>query len=352
MGDSVSHSPVEFFEAGYQAFLRAEQAFGGGVESNYEIGGFSVRLRFAGSELVPLIGRALGHLAVDRSSQPSLSVFLYSGDAASVRMPPPPWARNSLGAGGVVERFDSERIHAVFDTGTGALQMLDAERSRAICWVPRPELMPYWESSFPLRPIFHKWLKNSPFQLIHAAAVGRPHGGVLITGKAGSGKSTCALACLESDLVYAGDDYVLAGVDPGPFVHSLYNTVKLEPDNLHRFPKIRDLITNYNRLGQEKALVFLRDYAPEKLTRGFPLRAILLPRVTGLRDTRLCAATPAAALLALAPTTLLQLRTDSDEVLRKLGALVRKVPCYRLEAGTDLTQIPAVISNLLDREAR
>jgi hypothetical protein len=350
MSSSAAHTPSEFFEAAWQAFLRAERASGESVERNYDIGGFSVRLRFASPALVPVIARALDHLAVEPDAQPALNVFLHSADAASSRMPPPPWSRDALGAQDAVERFDGEGIYAVFDAGTGALQMLDTERRRAVCWIPRPELLPYWESSFPLRPILHRWLKNSLLQLIHSAAVGRPDGGVLITGKGGSGKSTCALACLDSDLMYAGDDYVLASAEPAPFVHSIYNTVKLEPDNLHRFPRLRRLVTNHRRLGQEKALVFLKDYAPEKLVRGFPIRAILLPRVTGMRDSRLCPAAPAAALLALAPTTLLQLRSDSAEAMRKLGALVRKVPTYRLEAGTDLAQIPALISELLARK--
>jgi len=192
-------------------------------------------------------------------------------------------------------------------------------------------------------------VRDLPQQPIHAGAVGRPDGGVLIAGRNGSGKSTSTLACLHSDLRFAGDHYVLVRVDPEPYVFSLYSTAKLEPHDLGRFPKLKPMVNNHGRLTSEKALIFLHDHAPGEIVRGFPLRAILLPRVTGRRDTRLERTTPAAALMALAPTTLVHLQGASQEAFGKLARLARKLPVYTLEAGTDLSQIPVVILELLEK---
>jgi len=60
----------------------------------------------------------------------------------------------------------------------------------------------------------------------------------------------------------------------------------------------------------------------------------------------------AEALLALAPTTTQHLPGTRRQTVEKLIRLARAVPSYRLLAGTDLAQIPAAISRLLDNLMR
>jgi hypothetical protein len=123
---------------------------------------------------------------------------------------------------------------------------------------------------------------NRGLQLVHAAAVGNSNGGVLIGGKGGSGKSTTALTCLESKLNYIGDDYTLLGLDSGrPVVHSLYNSAKLNSDHVQRFPTLLPKVSNPDRLADEKALLFVNEHYPAKVATQLPVRAVLLPRVTG-----------------------------------------------------------------------
>ena len=190
-------------------------------------------------------------------------------------------------------------------------------------------------------------MKEQPFQPIHAGAVGYPDGGVLVVGGSGSGKSTATLACLDSDIGYAGDDYVLVRTEPEPRVYSLYNTAKLEPDNLARFPSLRPHLDNAGALGTEKALVFLHRARPDKISRGFPIRAILCPRVTGRPDTVCRPARAQDAFLAIAPTTTMHLAGARRQTLEKLFRLAKSVPSYVLESGTDIPQIPRAISRLL-----
>jgi hypothetical protein len=132
----------------------------------------------------------------------------------------------------------------------------------------------------------------------------------------------------------------------------MYNTAKLEPGNVSRLPHLRALVTNLNQLETEKALIYLKDHYPDKLISGFPIKAILLPRVTGRRDTTLTNASPMAGLRALAPTTLYHLPRASHEAFLKMADLVKHVPVYNLELGTDLSQIPATVLDLLGRGGR
>jgi hypothetical protein len=198
-----------------------------------------------------------------------------------------------------------------------------------------------------LRTAFHWWFEDLPLQPVHAAAVGFAEGGVLIAGPGGCGKSTTALACLDSELLYAGDDYVLVQHAPSPHVYCLYGTAKLEPDNLARFPGVRAYLDNADRLDREKALVYFRSWRPGKLSAGFPIRALVTPRVTGRRDTLLIRTGAVEAVKALAPTTLYHLLGGERKAFAKIAALVRQLPCYVLEVGTDLSQIPVRIAELL-----
>jgi hypothetical protein len=169
----------------------------------------------------------------------------------------------------------------------------------------------------------------------------------LLAGKGGSGKSTTALSCLNSDLVYVSDDYSLLGMDPIPYVYNLYNTAKVRPNNIHRVPHLQHAISNADRLNTEKAVFYLHRHYPEKIVAGFPIRAILLPRVTGLPETTLTPAPAIKALSALALSTLHQLAGAGKETLQIMDQLVKQVPSYYLELGTDLVQIPDVILDLL-----
>jgi hypothetical protein len=170
---------------------------------------------------------------------------------------------------------------------------------------------------------------------------------VLLVGRGGSGKSTTAAACLGSALRYAADDYCALRLSPTPFVDSLYSSGKVNAPDVARFPHLEPALSNRDRLGHEKALYFLAGLAPEALSAGFPLRAILLPRVAGGSETRATPVAPAAGLRALAPSTIFQTPGAGEPDFRRLSALVTQVPCFDLALGTELAAIPDVILGVL-----
>jgi len=339
--------PIAFFSAAYWAFQRAEQAVGGPVDRFYIIGGYPIRLRFAGPALIPFIAPALEHLAARPNPAPALTICLWDSASTRTKMPPCPWATDDYIARGEVRGYNDEHIHTAFYLGSGILNMLDTTLNVAILWIRDAGLIPYYETAAPLRTILHWWMRDHERQFVHAAAVGTPRGCVLLAGKGGSGKSTTTLACLPSELLYVGDDYVLLSRQPTPFVYSLYNSAKLDADYIQRLPHLLPAVSNSERLDMEKALIFLHDHYPHKVAKGFPVRAILLPRFTGLLGTTLKKASPAASLTALAPSTIFQLPGAGQEAFQSLASFVRQVPSYVLELGTDLTMIPEVVLSLL-----
>ena len=147
--------------------------------------------------------------------------------------------------------------------------------------------------------------------------------------------------------MYAGDDYVLVGTEPVPFVHSLYSSGKLHADQLRRFPQLLPAVSAPQRPGEEKALLLLHDRFRERITTGFPIRGILLPRVTGVTKPRLQKVTAATSLVALAPSTIFQLPTPGPAAFQQMKRLVQQVPSYVLELGQEVDSVPQLITDLL-----
>jgi len=336
--------PLAFFHEVHQTFQLAA-ASAGITYRSYRLGGYVVQLCFAGDAMVPVLCPALSHMATT-AARPDLTICIWDSASTGVGMPPTPW-RQHYAVRGEVEGYNTDRVYTVYDHESYTLSMLDNARNLAVLWVAETKRIPYWVKGAPLRTILHWWMSGHERQLVHSAAVGTGDGGVLIVGKGGSGKSTTALACLESGLLYAGDDYVIVSTDPSPHAFSLYNTAKLVPQRLDAFPRLAAYVDNADQLDAEKSLIFIRGAHAMQLSAGFPLNAVLVPRVTGNRDTVIRKASPAVSLAALAPSTIFAHPRGGEAEFRFLARLVKRLPAYVIECGTDLTQIPQAITDLL-----
>ncbi|MDF5726197.1 MAG: serine kinase [Rhizonema sp. PD37] len=349
---------LNYFQLIYEGFQRAAQG-AGLTEHFYMIGSYTLCLRFAGSGLVPQITPALSHLAIKPTENPDLTICLWDNASTGTQLPlligslveliQLHWT-DYLGSRREIKAYDGDRIRTNFHIGPNILSVLDRQQNLACYWIDDAQNIPYWEKGSPLQTILNWWTSDHQHQYIHAGAVGTPAGGVLLAGKGGSGKSSTALACINSPLVYASDDYCLVSTDPKPYVYSLYNTAKLKGQaDLERFPQLAPLVNNVERLGLEKAMLFLHQHHPEKIVRGFPIKAVLIPQVTGKLDTHLRQTTAGTALRALAPSTIFQLAGSGQTAFQIMSSLVKQVPNYALELGTDMAQIPDVILRLLSQ---
>jgi hypothetical protein len=349
---------VAFFQLVYRGFERAMES-AGGVERFYTIGRHTLRLRFAGAGLMPQLAPALAHLKIAPIADPDLTVCLWDNASTQTQLPlliqsfveliQIHWT-DYLGPRKEVKAYDGDRIRTNFHIGPNILSVLDLQQNLACYWIDDAKNIPYWEKGSPLQTILNWWTTDRQHQYVHAGAVGTPAGGVLLAGKGGSGKSSTALACIASNLVYASDDYCLVTTDPQPYVYSLYNTAKLKGKaDLERFPNLAPLVDNIDRMGVEKAMLFLHQHHADKIARGFPIKAVLIPQVTGKPDTHIRPATAGAALRALAPSTIFQLSGSGQTAFGMMSSLVKQVPCYVLELGTDMVQIPAAIEHLLSQ---
>jgi hypothetical protein len=262
-------------------------------------------------------------------------------------VPAPPWRTHEGIIRPAAQGPQDGRIRSHFDVGTGTLALLDSAAGVALYCVRDWRDLPTYEWGAPMKALLHWWLRDQGPQLVHAAAVGRPDGGVLLVGKSGSGKSTTALACLGTQLKYLGDDHAVLSTKPALYAHSVYNSARLHPKDLARFPILAALPQIPDPRGIDKVLWFLHQHRRDYLATGFPVRAVLVPQITHAPETELRRTSPAAALMALAPSTIFQLRDGDEGTLGTLAQCVRQVPCYTLRLGSHLPDIPEVIDRCL-----
>ena len=339
-----------FFAAARAAWGRAAAA-AGEVRRSYTIAGTVVRLRFAGDALMAPLTPALAHVRAPDDATPDLDVLLWDTRSTGAAMAPPPCPQRSFTERGDVWGLASERVRFAFQYGEFSVSLFDVASATALWWVDDAGALPFWTTAAPLRGLFSWWLAHRGMQLVHGAVVGTDAGGVLVTAKGGSGKSSVALACLRAGLRYVGDDYVGLALDPAPRAFSLYCTAKLEPRQLAAVDAFRDLAPRA-RVGRdgryEKAVVYLTDDLAAGLRPELPLAAVLVPTITGAPATTLAPIDAGTVECAAVLTTIAQLPHSGQPTVDFLARLARTLPRAALRLGTDYDGIPAVVRAAAD----
>lgn len=317
------------------------------VTYTVQVAGYRVRLCFAGSTLPPLLTPALAHLAIPDVARPDLTICLWESETTGVQPPVYGWTPDQMGLRGEIHRYSNERILTAVQTDVAAVSVLDRERSLGIFWIDSAESLQVYERAAPLKVLLHWWLRERGLPMIHAGAVGTPAGAVLLLGKTGVGKSTTTLACLEAGLDFISDDRCLLQLGALPSVHAIYDSAKLHPEQMERFPNLLAGVCNRPGLDKEKALVHVHEIAPRQMAHCLPVRALLLARVAGRSETTLSTVSRMEVLREFATSTLVYQPGAAGDEVRSMAELMRRVPCYQINLGWELTEIPSVVAEAI-----
>jgi hypothetical protein len=313
-------------------------------DHDLHVAGAPIRLSFAGDAMRErLLPAMLPGAAV---AVPHFTLLIWDCASAALPIPDFPWPPEDVGRRGAIGAATSETFRTAFMTGSSALSMLDLEHGIGLFRVRDARDLPWYERAAPLRTLLHWILESRGYRFVHAAAVATAHGGALLAGRGGSGKSTTAMLCLESGFDYAGDDYVAVSIDGIPRAHALFTTAKLNASSIEWLPFLRPAVRVAADDGG-KAVVMIGELFPRQIASSFPLRAVIVPRVTG-GSSRLRRTSGGEALRALAPTTLLQLPGSNADAFAELADLTRRLPAWSLELGDDRAEIPRLVARAIE----
>lgn len=329
-------TPAAFFKIAYRMLRNAEEQKKT-IRRFYNIANYITCISFTHEDMVPIITPALEHLRI--APQPLWDHMIYIGDHVSVGTPLTMLRgyEHSIRSRGEIGALSDENILTLYNHHDGALNLINLSENISIYWVRSIKHMPWWVAGSPLQRIIGCWMRNRHLELTHAAAVGYREGGVLLAGKSGSGKSTTTITCMEADFFYVGEDYCVVDNRDVPCVHSVYNSTKIEPHTLERFPHLKSLAVNKSRQSWEKALLFQHQIQPNRILSSLPLKAVLVLSVG--KKTVLDICTPGQAAMALSVSTICQLSAAYHSTLAYYAILLKKIPCYHLTVGPSRTSI-------------
>jgi hypothetical protein len=347
--DAVATSR-DVFAAGREAFQLAVHRAGGVHERAVCIAGRRIRLVFAGPRLGPVFVPALAHLACEPAEGQDLTICCWDDASTGVRTPEP---ATPPGDGDVTALLEGDTVLVAWQPARRMLTAIDRSAGVALVRVADAGAVIPADSAAPFRMLFHWWAAASGLQFVHGAAVGTPAGGILLVGRGGSGKSTTALSCVGTRLGYAADDYCLLELRDAPTVHSVYNTGKADARSVARLPRLTSAFASARLHDGPKSAIFVHEAHPGAMLRAAPLRAVVVPRIDGRGPSRLTPLSAAAALRAVAPSTIFQLPGDEVGALSRMAAVVRQLPCLELSIGADADAdaVPALLANLLGGDA-
>jgi hypothetical protein len=336
----TGRGPAAFFAELRETWDRAAGRVGHVSSRSYDVGGLPLRVNGAGPALLGRLTRALAHLP--EADGDGLDVYVWDDETTRLTTPFAPWGS----AGGEVTVVRDHSGDVVFWVGEGRLDAVDLAAGEALVWRSSPETLPLYEEAAPLRAIVLRWVDGRGLRILHAGAVGRKDGCVLIVGQSGAGKSTTSLACLGSELSFISDDFCLVrGDDPTAF--SIYSSAKLSHATLTLLPHLAS-VAGPPEPPADKSVAFLHEHVPETLLTQAPVRAVVLPRVSDRRVSTLRPAGRGEALFAMTPSSIDDDPTLRHDAFRLFAALASSVPCHVLELGRDVDALPALLAGLLD----
>jgi hypothetical protein len=333
-----------FFDAVLARAVEAERRIGT-IDQDIMLLGETVRLRFAGHALHDALMPALAHLAVPRVEKPGTLIHLWDGAESGIAMAPAPCPISCFTHRGDIWTMLSRRIRSAFHGGESSLSLLDLDGNEGVFWTRSAADLPYWSKAAPLRPMLNWWIVARGGHLLHAAAVATQDGGVLLTGKGGTGKSTTALNCLTAGFLYAGDDYVAVTGGDHPQAHSLYCTAKIDPGSMDRFAAFRPRCFRFGE--SEKAVSNLLPDWRNQIVRSLPIRAILTPELRDVPETVFEAAPRQKLVDAASFTTIAQLPHAGQDTIRFIENLVEDIPCFTIGLGSEQARIAKAIAAFL-----
>ncbi|MDF1512317.1 MAG: hypothetical protein P1S60_00765 [Anaerolineae bacterium] len=309
-------------------------------------------MRFAGSALIPSIMPALEHLEVKVKLNPDLTICLW--DTATTQTSPlnhtqtDAWELESRR--GELLKYTDDRYIAAIQVDSHILSVLDLEQNIGLCWTENP-FLPVTRRAAPCQFILHWWLREKGLLMIHSAAVGTPDGAALLVGRSGAGKSTAALACLHAGMQYLSDDRCVLGLEPSPRVYALYNSGKVDERQINLFPRFHSAWAKPAVSSSEKALLFVKQTAPEQIAQHLPIKVAILLHLGHCKETTFKVSKPMVVCQALTTSTMIYAPGWSQVDLHGAAQFVQRVPCFKINAGTEIQKIPGVVAHIIKTAA-
>jgi hypothetical protein len=310
-----------------------------------------IRLRATDPGLLAAFSDALTHHVVPKSATspntPSVEIRLWSASATGISRPKMPEGMRQRVMARRADLAPSAGYHVDYDaTGRILTMMYPNSGSVDVCLSDIANL-PQWEKAAPLRSALGWILRRSDRHLLHAAAVTNSHGGALLLGAGGAGKSTTSLNCRQEGMGFLGDDICVIDANPTPRIFNIYGTAKTVWSDRGRFPELDQYLVTDPTIGDYKAVYTVNKSEHHRIVDSGELRVlVLIDRSLPVGEWE--PIDPARVVALVASTTASFLPGSGRPMLAALSEIARRIPVIRLSVGQDPKQVAALISSAID----
>lgn len=183
---------------------------------------------------------------------------------------------------------------------------------------------------------------------LHAGAIERDGRGVLLAASSDSGKTTATLALVRQGWRYVSDDALLLR-QRGDRVEALSfrRDFALDEEALDHFPELRGVTWPRSPSDPSKLRVDVEVVRPGAFVSACTPTALILPNLTGDRESRLVEVDRLGAFEHLMAQSALNAAPVPDRIgaqMNLLAALIQQVRIFRLDAGRDVLEDPEAFS--------
>lgn len=323
--------------------------------SYFRFAGAPVRMRVMGNALHNHLRQSFAQLLaddVDPNGRFALTINAWDRFSTALGCPgvPVPPDQTRLLDDGLITSYGDERIIR-YERGH-YVNSIDRLSSEIFTWRADGNDQALYERAKPFPNELEVWYRDQGVQQLHAGLVSHNGKGVLFIGQSGSGKSTCTLSCALDGFDYLGDDHNGLQMTPeGRCIgHSYYNAARIGPRHLEHFPELKPHEVPPHNEYDHKSLVFMTQ-ATGRVTKSCDIVAVIMPRIVPSGPTRFKRASRVQTFIALAPSTLKVPMGAGVGGFMNLTEFIPKMPCFTLECGPDVRQIPPCVRQILDQAA-
>jgi len=337
--------PGAYFREAREAYQRAVRNAGISHNVLLRVAGILIQLRFAGDVAQRMILPTLAHLIEDTKDTPQWIFHCWDDASTRSAMPMPTAEMKNDHRRNCLHKVSDRRYVAFYQEWMEVLSFIDREGEAYACYLDASSL-PMYERAAPLRQVFNTALNLRGCQIVHAAAVGDNEASLLIAGPPRSGKSTLAVQCLLRGMRYQSDDLCILSHDCPPRSWSLYNVAKIREEGVG--PISSELPLEAFTEGEERKYFFhVNTSFPDQILPVAPVKALLIPKITGEPISRLSPATALDGMRALLPYSISEVPTADNSgekiILKALGHL----PVYHLHLGSNSDKTCLMLKDFL-----
>lgn len=308
-------------------------------------GGIGVRVHLVGDRVAHELEPGL--LQARAVVEPAIELWSFDHASSGIVPPPAPWSQDAYRHREEIAGWTERPLFASFDTAHATLSAADTTTGTGVQWARDAAAYAPWEGGAPLRYLLRWLLAEHAMHLVHGAVVGTDRGGVLLVGKAGAGKSTTSLACIDAGMRFVADDYFLLAGGERPVAYPLFAIAKADDHAVGLLGQVAERAEGAARDWRGKFRLPVSDVISDSLA----IRGIVQPRRaagTGVpvpRDWR-------ESLKEIVTSSLSQMPGASAATLAALRPAFERLPCFELPVGPDVDRISVALTALIEDLAR